>query len=315
MTTDVGLRGGEGDFVPVGWIGAGRMGTAMAGRLLAAGTPVRVWNRTRARAEALRARGAELADELADLSALPVVFTMVMDDAAIRDVLLGADGLFRGSRVPDVLVDCSTLSLEAGQEIADAAAARGGAVLHAPVSGNPDHVTAGELALIASGSQAVFESVRLLLEQIAGSVGYAGSGGSARVAKICHNLVVGAQAEALAEALVVGEAHGVSRAALMEFIDSCVLGSVWTRGKTRALVELDFTPTFTSEGLRKDLYLAVELARQRYVSSPLTSVVAEQLTRLVGSGVGPGRDYASLLELVARDSGHVLAPPAAEPAG
>ena len=290
---------------PVGWAGAGRMGVPMARRLLRGGTPVRVWNRTTGKGARLVDDGAELALELDEISGLPVVVTMLMNDQAVREVVL--DGLL-GERHPGVLVECSTISVELAAELDKAAALAGTKLLHAPVLGNPHNLAAGKLATIVSGPQDAFESVRPMLQQIAGHVTYAGTGVAARVAKICANILVASLAETFAELLLIGESHGLPRGVLLDFLNSSVMGSVWTNAKAKAFVELDFEATFTSEGMRKDIYLAQDLARQHFLATPLVGVVAEQLTRLVGTGIGAGRDFASLLELVATDSGHQLKP-------
>jgi 3-hydroxyisobutyrate dehydrogenase len=300
---------------PVGWVGAGRMGVPMAHRLLAAGADVRVWNRTPEKARALVAEGAQAAAELGELTDLPVVFTMLMNDLAVREVLLGPGGLLGDQRHPGIVVECSTISVALGQELQERADEIGMPLLHAPVLGNPRHVESGELATIVSGPEAAFAAAEPLLASIAGHVTFAGSGTAARVAKICANILVGSLAETLAELLLIGESHGLARAALLDFLNNSVMGSVWTKAKAKAFVELDFTATFTAEGMRKDLYLAQSLARQHHLAAPLVGVVADQLTRLVGTGIGSGRDFASLLELVAADSGHHLKPEAAQPHG
>ena len=291
----------------VGWAGTGRMGVPMVRRLLQVGTGVRAWNRTEEKAQQLAADGAEIAAGLPQIAQLPVVFTMLMDDQAVRDVVAGENGLLSGPGRPQILVDCSTISVELAAGLEGIAQQRGTAFLHSPVLGNPRHVASGQLVAIASGPAEAFATVRPLLEQIAGHVTYAGSGVAARVAKICANILVGSLAETLAELLLIGESHGVARSALMDFLNSSVLGSVWTRAKTPAFADLDFTATFTAEGMRKDLYLAQRLAREHYLAAPLVDAVAAQLTRLAGTGIGAGRDFASLLELVAADSGHNLA--------
>lgn len=297
-----------------GWVGTGRMGVPMVRRLLKAGTGVRVWNRTREKAQPLAADGAQVAAELSQIAPLPVVFTMLMNDQAVREVVAGEGGLLRGPGGPEILVECSTISVELAAELDGIAQQSGTVFLHAPVLGNPHHVASGQLATIASGPPEAFAAVCPLLEQIAGHVTYAGTGVAARVAKICANILVGSLAETLAELLLIGESQGVARPALMDFLNSSVLGSVWTRAKTPAFADLDFSPTFTSEGMRKDLYLAQRLAREHCLAAPLVDLVAGQLTRLVGTGIGAGRDFASLLELVAADSGHTLAGHGSSPA-
>lgn len=288
----------------VGWVGAGRMGVPMVRRLLRGGTSVRVWNRTAEKVQPLVAEGAQRAGGLAELGNLPVVFTMLENDAAVRQVV--EHGLLPADPRPRVIVDCSTISTELAEELDAVAGAAGASLLHSPVLGNPHHVASGELATICSGPPEVFAEVRPLLEQIAGHVTYAGAGHAARVAKICANILVGATAETLAELLLLGESHGVAREPMMDFLNNSVMGSTWIAAKTRAFVQLDFNATFTAEGMRKDLYLAQRLAREHYLPAPVVDVVAAQLTRLVARGTGAGKDYASVIQLVADDAGHQL---------
>lgn len=297
----------DGSNGEVGWVGTGRMGVPMVRRLLAGGTAVRVWNRTPEKALPLVVDGAKLAESLPELAALPVVFTMLMPDAAVREVVMGAEGLLSGGSRPQVVVECSTISVGLARELEERAAQAGVAFLHAPVLGNPHQVESGQLANIVSGPRPVFDRVRPMLEQFAGHVTYAGEGVAARVAKICTNILVGTLAETLAELLLIGESHGVARSVVLDFLNHSVLGSVWTTGKAHQFVDLDFAATFTAEGMRKDLYLAKSLAQEHYLATPVVGVVADQLTRLVGTGIGAGKDFAALLELVAADSGHRLA--------
>src|SRR3954454_10532490 len=148
----------------VGWIGAGRMGSAMARRLLAAGHGVHVWNRTRSKAEAIA--GAKVADTVGDLAGLEVVFTTVADDESLLRVTLGEGGLLRGPAVPGYLVDASTVGAETSERVRQFAADRGATLLAAPVSGNPKVVRAGRASIVASGPKDAFQEVEPLLRAI-----------------------------------------------------------------------------------------------------------------------------------------------------
>ena len=287
----------------IGWIGTGRMGTAMAGRLLAAGHDLRVWNRTPQKSKALLAKGARLVGRPADLAGCEVVFTMVADDDALREVTLGRGGVLTGGDGPAILVDSSTVSAEISEEVSAAGALVGTAVLAAPVSGNPSVVASGELAIVASGPREAFEAVEPLLTTIAQSAVWAGPGSQARLVKLCHNVIVAVLVQALAEALVLGQKHGVDRHALMGFLNDSVVGSRFLRSKTAALADLDFTTAFTAKGIRKDLRLALGAASAVEAPMPLTSETELALSRLIGSGLDQGRDFATLLLQAARDAG------------
>ena len=292
----------------VGWIGTGRMGAAMAARLARAGTDLTVWNRTRAKAEALTEHGCAVADTIGDLRGHDVVFTMVSTPADLEAVLVGEGGpLADSAQVPGVVVDCSTVSTESSAAMREACEARGVDFLSAPVSGNGKVVRAGQLTLVVSGPEETYRRYAPLLDHIGKSVTYVGEGDVARLVKICHNLMLGVVTQSLAEITVLAEKGGVPRHAFLEFLNNSVMGSVFTRYKTPAFVNLDYTPTFTPILLRKDFDLGLAAARQLDVPMPVAAVTAQ----LVQASVGSGRvdeDFAILLDLQAAASGIELKP-------
>jgi 3-hydroxyisobutyrate dehydrogenase len=291
----------------IGWIGTGRMGHAMARRLLLAGRDVAVWNRTAAKAADLAADGAALAGGIAELAGRDIVFTMVSADADLEQVLLGEGGLLRQTEAPAVLVDSSTVSVETSRRVRAAAAERGTVLLVCPVSGNAKVVKAGRLSIAASGPQETFEAVEPLLRDIAGSVTYVGEDDLARLVKIAHNVLLGVVTQSLAEITVLAERGGVSRADFLAFLNRSVLGSTFTRYKAPALVNLDLTPTFTTTLLRKDLDLGLAAARELDVPMPLTAATHALVAAAIGRGHGD-EDFAALLVEQARSSGVELVP-------
>lgn len=296
----------------LGWIGVGRMGAALVERLLRAGCDVSVYNRTRSKAEPLEALGAIVVDTAADLSDRDIVISMVSSSDDLLAVTAGADGvLSRQGRVPGLLVDCSTVSVEGAEEVRRRAETAGAQMLAAPVSGNPKVARAGRLSIVASGPPSGFEMALPYLELLGRSVTYVGEGEVARLVKICHNLLLGIVAAALSEITVLAERGGVSRSDLLEFINDSVMGSVFTRYKTPAFVNLDFTPTFTGHLLSKDLALGLDAAERLGVRLPVTSTVQGLLRHLIEEGLGD-EDFASLIMLEARASGMMLEPEGVE---
>lgn len=292
----------------IGWIGTGRMGTAMAGRLARAGIDLSVWNRTRAKAEPLTQFGATLVDSIADLADQDVVFTMVSADKDLEDVLVGDGGLLRpDGPTPGVIVDSSTVSAETSQAIRASCAAVGTEFLAAPVSGNANVVAAGKLSLVVSGPEGAYKRVLPLLEQLGQHVTYVGDDDTARLVKICHNLFLGVVTQSMAEITVLAERGGVSRAAFLEFLNHSVMGSIFTRYKTPAFVHLDYTPTFTPILLRKDFDLGLAAARELDVPMPLAAATA-QLVQAMVSGGRTSEDFAALLDQQAALSGFTLEP-------
>lgn len=292
----------------VGWIGAGRMGSGLIKRLLAAGTEVWVFNRTREKAEALTEFGAKVVDKPSDLAGLDVVFTMVGGPSDVLEVTIGEDGvLSRDDARPSVLVDSTTIDSETSRVLREEAERRGVPVLAAPVSGNPKVVKSGDLTVVASGPEPAFTEVRPLLETFGRKVTYVGPGDEARLVKICHNLMLGVVAQTMAEISVLAEASGVSRADLFEFLNDSVMGSTFTKYKTPAYVNLDYTPTFTWHLLRKDFELGLSTARSLDVPVPTAALVHQIIVEGIGLGYGD-EDFAALLTKAARASGREPSP-------
>lgn len=295
------------EVAPASWLGYGRMGRAMVERLLAADIAVAVWNRTSSRLEGIESAGATTLRSPSQ-SVAPVVFSMVADDAALDALWQSDGGLLAAARPPAVWVDCSTVSVKASARAGEAAASVGVEFVCAPVSGNPEAVRTGNLMFAVSGQPAAIDTVQPLLDVMGRHTCIVGATHEARVVKLCTNAVLAVLAETLAEALVVGERAGVRRRALMEFINASAVGSPFTRYKTNAFVALDLTPTFTPEGLRKDLRLVLDLGADLDVPLPTVSVTEQTLSRLVTSKLGDGRDFASLILLAARDAGFDIEP-------
>jgi 3-hydroxyisobutyrate dehydrogenase len=290
------------------WIGTGRMGYAMAARLAKAGCDLLVYNRTRAKAEPLAQYGARIADRLSELGGREIVFADVSTSDDLKEVVTGPRGLLATSEErPRIVVDCSSISVEASAEVRAGLRAKGVEFLAAPVSGNAKAVKAGKLSVVVSGPRKVFDEASPYLAAIGQGVSYVGEGELARVVKICHNVFLGVVIQSLAEITVLAQKAGVPRHAFLDFINKSVLGSVFTRYKTPALVNLDFAVTFTPQLLRKDLDLGLDAGRALEVPLPLASLTRDLVQTLVGSGLGDA-DFAKLLVLQARASGLALEP-------
>ncbi len=286
----------------VGWLGTGRMGSMLVRRLLAAGTSVSVYNRTRSRAELLAADGAKVVDTAADLAAAPVVFVMVGTSQNLLDAVLGPAGLLAGESAPGIVVDLSTVSVEASADVRAGLADRGARFLAAPVMGNPRVAAAGKLTFAISGPSDAAAQVRPYLDVLGAGASYVGPGEVARTVKLCHNLLLGSVMQSLTEVTVLAEKAGVTRQAFLACINASVMGSMFTRYKSPALVNLDYHATFTAELLRKDFDLGLAAAREHEVPMPVASLVHQLVQSLVGNGFGQ-QDFATLLELQARASG------------
>jgi 3-hydroxyisobutyrate dehydrogenase-like beta-hydroxyacid dehydrogenase len=294
----------NGNRMRLGWAGTGRMGYALVSRLIEAGHDVAVYNRTRAKAEPLAALGATIVDTPAELGDRDIVFTIVAGPGDFKDVVLGEQGILSGAAKPRMIVDSTTVSPAAGEEVRAAAAEQGVALLAAPVSGNPKVVATGNLTICVSGPAEAWEEARPLIELFGKGVTYVGDGEKARLVKICHNLMLGVVSQCMAEITVLAEKGGVSRADFLAFLNDSVMGSTFTRYKTPAFVNLDFTPTFTPTLLLKDFHLGFEAARAMGVPMPVAATTAEIVQGMKSLGQYDQSDFAALLQIAARNAGY-----------
>jgi len=299
----------------IGWIGMGRMGFPMAERLLKAGYDVSIWNRTRAKAEPLAAKGAKIVDKLADLADVDVLFSIVSTGNDLEEVYFGPDGLLSGSnKLPGVMVDCSTIGMEQAATIRKRLAERKADLIACPVSGNAKVVKAGKLTAVASGVEASFRVAEPMIKAIAPrGVFYVGKDEVARICKIAHNVMLGVVIENLIEVTLLANKLGIPRHAFLAFINNSIMGGMFTAYKSPALVNLDWTTTFTPELLRKDLDLGLELGREMEVVMPVTAAAREVLQAHIGAAVlqkDPEeylqKDFAAMMETMALMSGMKL---------
>jgi len=299
----------------IGWIGMGRMGYPMAERLLKAGHQLSIWNRTRAKAEPLAALGGKIVDKPADLADVDVLFAIVSTGTDLEEVYFGKDGvLSRGGKVPKIFVDCSTIAVEESADIRKRLRERGADFVAAPVSGNAKVIKAGRLSAVISGPEAACKLVTPMIEVFAPQgVSFVGDGELARVCKIAHNVMLGVVIENLIEITLLANKMGVPRQAFLAFINNGVMGSMFTRYKSPALVNLDWTTTFTPELLRKDLDLGLALAREHDVPMPVTAATREVLQGHFGAATlqkNPDeylqKDFAALAETMALAAGMKL---------
>ena len=292
----------------IGWIGLGRMGEAMVKKLTAAGHPVKVWNRTRAKALPLADYGATIVGDKLDLAGCDVVFTMVSTTDDLKAVLFAEGGLVTGATRPKLVVDSSSISQEGSAEIRARLESLGIAYLCAPVSGNAKVAKAGKLLIVASGPRAHYDAVSPLLQAMGRKVMWVGEGELARVWKIAHNTMFGVVIQSLCEITVLAEKAGIPRHVFLESINDSVLGSMYTRYKSPMLTNLSFDQvTFTPKLLLKDMDLGLSAGKAHGVPMPTAAATRESVARLVGRGHDQV-DFAILLQETARDAGLELKP-------
>jgi 3-hydroxyisobutyrate dehydrogenase len=296
----------------IGWIGMGRMGYPMAERLLKAGYDVSIWNRTRSKAEPLGKAGAKIAGNLVELKEVEVLFSIVSTGKDLDQVYFGKNSITgHGGKIPKIFVDCSTIAVEESAAIRDRLSQLGSEFVAAPVSGNAKVIKAGKLSAVISGNEAACKTVTPMLAAIAPrGVSYVGEGELARVCKIAHNVMLGVVIENLIEITLLANKMGVPRHAFLAFINNSVMGSMFTAYKSPALVNLDWTTTFTPELLRKDIDLGLSLGREWEVPMPVTAATRELLQSHFGAAtLKPNpkeyleKDFSALMETMALAAG------------
>lgn len=287
----------------LGWIGAGRMGYAMAERLAKAGCDIAVWNRTKAKADPLAEHGAKVVTHLDELAGKDILFCMVSTYDDVKEVI----GKVLAKGRPGMVVECSSISLEGSAELRKTLERENVQYLAAPVSGNAKVIKAGKLTFVVSGPKQAYERARRYLDMMGTGSSYVGTGELSRIAKICHNVMLGVVIQNLCEITMLAEKAGMKRHAFLDFLNKSVMGSMFTRYKTPALVNLDFHVTFTPKLLRKDLDLGLGAGREFEVPMPLASITRDLLQQMIGQGMTE-EDFSTLLLMQARASGIELEP-------
>ena len=279
----------------VGLIGLGNMGTAFAERLLDGGYELLVYNRTASKADPLAARGAAVAGTAAELAErVDVVLTSLPNDEALESVAAEVLGAVQAG---SVLVDLSTVSPAASARVATLAEEASVDYLRAPVSGNATVVRAGNLSVIVSGPRETLERVGPVIETIGPTVHHVGDGEQARIVKLALNLMIAGLAQLMSEALVLAEASDVSRKDLLEVMGSSAAGAPFVQYKTEPLLRDDFSATFTTALMEKDIDLILDAAKQAGVELPVAREMKGLLRATAEAGYADDDFMALFLRL------------------
>ncbi len=285
----------------VGLIGLGLMGKPMAMNLQRAGFAVTVWNRTRTRADEVLRAGARWADSPRELAAKSnVVITIVSDPPALEQVLWGEAGVLAGLRPGSVLVDSSTVSPALARRAAEACAERGADFLDAPVTGGTWGAEKGELVFMVGGKAEVLRRVEPVLAAMGKRWFLLGPHGAGQTVKLAMNAILALQVQALAEALALVSAAGVSAERLLEVLAASMARAPVLDIKGPLMLKHDFAPSFPLRLMHKDLSLALELAGQ--LGLPLPATAAARETYSAAKGLARGDvDYCAVVRFWERN--------------
>ncbi|HEU5235032.1 MAG TPA: NAD(P)-dependent oxidoreductase [Terriglobales bacterium] len=280
----------------IGFIGLGIMGSGMASRLLKAGYPVKVYNRTLSRAAPLQNMDAHVAATPAEAArASDVVISMVADDAASRSVWLGENGILSSIKPGAVALECSTLSPKWIRELAQAAKERGCEFLDAPVTGSKSQATAGELQFLIGGHAAAVERIRPVLSVMSRNVIHLGDNGSGALLKLINNYLCGVQVASLAEALAAIEHSGLNRERALEMLNKGAPGSPLINALSARMVSRSYDVNFVLHLMEKDLTYAISEARNHGVQFE-TGRAALKLFELARARGWGEQDFSAVVE-------------------
>ncbi|MEL7564366.1 MAG: NAD(P)-dependent oxidoreductase [Dehalobacterium sp.] len=284
----------------IGWIGLGNMGVPMSKRLVEAGHEVKVYNRTKEKADEVVALGAEYTatpKEAAEDS--DYVFSMIAGDEALHEVWLEENGITAGMNEGTVGIDMSTVSPEASSKVNAAVEAKQGKFLRAPVTGSTVLAAAGTLGILASGDASAYGKTLDIFKTLGKNQFYLGANEEARYMKLCLNMMIGTSMQMLAESLVFGKRAGLDWAQMLEVIAGSAVGSPLVNYKAKPVGARSFSPAFTAKLMEKDFDLALNIARNMDVALPVTAMTRQFLASARATGKG-NLDFSSLI-LVAEE--------------
>ena len=278
----------------VALLGLGRMGQAIGTRLLGSGAQVQAWNRTHGREGDLVAAGAKWIPELPEaVAGAELVCTVLTDGAALQQVAIN-EGVLFAMGPGATLVDLSTVDVASSAAVAAAADRARCRVPAIPGQRKPGCGLAGNATLLVSGPSELVDSHRDLLAAIGPNIRHVGQAEQARVVKLCINLMLAGMTQLLAEVVVLGEQSGVDRDTLLDALQASVIGSPFLEYKAAALRDVDYSATFTTLDMRKDVTLALGQGAASAVPLPVTQLVGDLLDDAVNTGFG-AMDFLSLV--------------------
>jgi 2-hydroxy-3-oxopropionate reductase len=287
----------------IAFIGLGIMGSPMAVHLAKAGHQVAGYNRTPEKAAPLVDAGGRAAESIADaVRDAEVICVMVPDSPDVADVLAGEGGVFDNAKPGTLVIDFSSIRPDVTTQLAEQATAKGLRLVDAPVSGGEAGAVNAALSIMVGGAADDFTAAKPYLDVVGNTVVHVGPSGAGQTVKAANQLIVAANIEALAEALVFLEAYGVDTDAALEVLGGGLAGSKVLDQKKQNMLGRSFEPGFRIALHHKDLGIVTAAAREAGVVVPLGSLVAQLMASALANGDG-GLDHSGLLRGVERLSG------------
>jgi 3-hydroxyisobutyrate dehydrogenase-like beta-hydroxyacid dehydrogenase len=286
----------------IGFIGLGLMGSRMAARLLEAGYPLTVYNRTRERTLPLAQRGATVARTPRELATTAdVVLLSLVDAAAVDAIMRGPQGVLAGLRAGATVIDLSTISPRSSRAIADEVSARGGSMLDTPVSGSTPQAEQGALNILVGGDEDTYRRSEPILAVLGKQRFYVGRNGMGLVMKLTINTMLGLGVQALAESIALGEAAGLEKNRLLDVLGQMSVVSPAQKAKLENARSESYPPSFPLQHMDKDYGLIAELAMQAHVPMPATAA-AHQMTKAARAQARE-EDFSAVIRLMEQLAG------------
>ena len=287
----------------IGFLGLGIMGSRMAANLAKKGHAVSVWNRTRARAEALAGERVRVAGTPAEAAAgAEAVALCLADPPAVEAAVFGPDGVLDALASGSLLVDFSTGSPSLAERLDRATRAKGVRFVESPVTGSKNGAAAGTLVLMCGGDEAALAAAKPVLDAVATKVIHVGPAGSASRVKLIGNSMIALMLEALCEGVVQCEKAGIPPEKLLEVVQASGYASPYWDFKGKAILGGDFETHFSADLMHKDLTLAIDAANALKVPVPGLAAVREQFQAVRAMGAG-AEDIAALVKVLRRAAG------------
>lgn len=287
----------------VAWIGVGNMGSPMSQVLLAAGHEVTVCDVSAEKCAEAVAKGARCAaSNVEAIEGAEFVFTILPNPEVLMAVVLGEGGIAPALAPGQIVIDMSTVSIEASAACNEAIEKAGCQFLRCPVNGSTILAAKGELTALCSGPKDAYDKVFPLIEAMSRTQFYLGEGDASRAMKLALNMMVATTSQMMAETIVLCEKAGLARNDILDVMAGSVLASPQVLFKIPPLRENSFEPAFTTVGMAKDVGLALNICQKYGVCAPVTGLTKQLLESLIAQGKGQ-QDFASLLQLTEEMSG------------
>jgi 3-hydroxyisobutyrate dehydrogenase-like beta-hydroxyacid dehydrogenase len=287
----------------VGFIGLGHMGSGMAANLLKAGHDVTVYNRTRAKADALASKGAKVAATPADACKGDAVFTMLADDRAVEEVVY-QNGVLASLKQGAVHISSSTISVALSTKLADDHGKKGQRYVAAPVFGRPDAAAAAKIFVVAAGKTDTLNSVSPLLDAVGQrTFTLSEQPEAANIVKLSGNFLIATVIESLGEAMALVGKAGVDKHQYLEVLTSTLFGAPIYKTYGMLLADAKFQPAgFAAPLGLKDIELALAAGHDLRVPLPIASLLRDRFLTLLANG-GDNLDWSAIGGLAAKDAG------------